>query len=69
MFGEQVVHDGGTLDDKPGNVLQRVTEDEINVSTDPLEQNRFKRSNFTLLPGPGHYEKPAPPPVHAGIGR
>lgn len=39
MFGEQVVHDGGAFDDKAGNVLQRVMEDEIDVCTDPLEQN------------------------------
>lgn len=67
MFGEQVVHDGGAFDDKTGNVLQRVMADETDVSNDSLEQNRFKKNNFTLIPGPGHCEKPVPPPVHAGI--
>lgn len=49
MFGEQAVHDGGALNDEPGDVLQRVSGDETYVSTAPFSHNLIQVELLSVI--------------------
>lgn len=67
MFGEQTVHDSGALHDKSGHVLRREKQRRLKVRFTAAQNTEELRK--AELPEPGHYEMPAPPLVHAGIGK
>lgn len=67
MFGKQTVHNSGALHNKPGNILRRRNLRRLKMRFVSAQNTDDLRK--TILPEPGHYEMPAPPLVHAGIGK